>query len=85
MNSGRSSLLQLDLLVDRLADDVENAAERFRANRNSDWQTRVDGVHAAADAVSRAHRHGANPVVAKVRLGFATSVLPSSIATSTAL
>ena len=53
-------------LVDRLADDVHDAAERLRADRHADL--RAGGVDrlAAGQAVGRVHRDGADDVLAEV-------------------
>ena len=69
-------------LVDRLADDVEDAAERLRADRHGDRAARVLHHRAAAQAVGGAHRDGAHPVVAEVRLrleGEDAAVVPGHL------
>ena len=51
-------------LVDGLADDVQDAAERLGADRDRDGRARVDRLHAADEAVGRLHGDGPDPVVA---------------------
>ena len=58
------------LAVDRLADDVEEAAQRLWADRNGDGLAGRDDLHPAAQAVARVHRDRAHPVVAEVLLHF---------------
>ena len=53
-------------LVDRLADDVHDPAERLGADRHADLRAgRVDRL-AAGQAVGRVHRDGADDVLAEV-------------------
>jgi hypothetical protein len=59
------------LLVDRFAQNVEDAAEGHLADRHRDWAARVGGVDAAGEAVRSGHGHAADPVVAEVLLDFA--------------
>ena len=69
-------------LVDRLADDVEDAAERLRADRDGDRAARVLHRRAAAEAVGGAHGDGAHRVVAEVRLrlqGEDAAVVPGHL------
>src|SRR4051794_7084430 len=59
------------LLVDRLAQDVEHAAERRGSNGNADRRARVDGLCATRQSVGRGHGNGAHPVVAEMLLDLA--------------
>ena len=56
------------LLVDRVAEDVPEPAERHVADGHRDRRARVDHVDAAREAVGRVHRDGAHAVVAEVLL-----------------
>jgi hypothetical protein len=58
------------LPIDRVAEDVENAPERGRPDRDADRAARRACLGAARDAVGRRHRHRAHPVVAEVLLHF---------------
>ncbi len=62
------------LLVDRLSQDVEDAAERDIADRHHDRSARVEHLDAAGEAVGRGHGHGADPVVAEVLLDLANDL-----------
>jgi hypothetical protein len=53
-------------LVDRLADDVDDAAERLGADRHRDLRAGVDHFLAAGEAVGRVHRDRAHGVLAEV-------------------
>ena len=53
-------------LVDRLAEDVEDAAEGLASDRNRDRRAGVDGLHAADHAVGRLHGDAAHLVLADV-------------------
>ena len=66
----RPALLRLDIarVVDRLAEEVEDPAERVLAHRDRDRPAGVDHVVAALEAVGRVHRDGADAVVAEVLL-----------------
>ena len=57
-------------LVDRLADDVEDAAERLRADRHADLRAGVGHVLAAGQALGRVHRDGADGVLAEMLRDF---------------
>ena len=59
------------LLVDRLAQDVEDAAQGDLADRDRDRAAGVDDVDAAGKAVRGGHGHAADPVVAQVLLDLA--------------
>ena len=59
------------LAVDRVAEDVEDAAEGRLADRHRDRGAGVADVDAAGEAVGRGHRDGADPVVAEVLLDLA--------------
>ena len=64
----RQVLVRLDraALVDGIADDVEDAAEHFVADRHHDRRLGVDDLHAAHEAVGRVHGDGAHRVLAEV-------------------
>ena len=57
--------------VDRLAEEVEHAAEDFHADGHADRRAGVDDLHAADQAVGRAQRDGADAVAAEVLLDLA--------------
>ena len=56
--------------VNRLADDVHDAAEAFIANRNRDRRAGVGHVLAANQTFGRVHGDGANGVFAQVLRDF---------------
>jgi hypothetical protein len=58
-------------LVDRLAQQVEDAAQRLAAHRHRDRPAGVDDLDAAREAVGAVHRHGADAVIAQVLLDLA--------------
>ena len=67
----RPALLRLDRAireVDRLAEHVQHAAERRRADRHRDRRVGVEGLHAALHAVGGLHRDRADAVLAEVLL-----------------
>jgi hypothetical protein len=66
-------LLGLDLagVVDRVAEEVEDAPERPVADGNGDRTSRVDDLVAALEAVGGVHRHCPHAVVAEVLLDLA--------------
>ena len=55
-------------LVDRLADHVEDAAQRRAAHRHGDGAAGIDGLHAADHALGRLHGDGADAAFAEVLL-----------------
>ena len=57
--------------VDRLAEQVEHAAERLLADRHRDRAAGVDDLHAADHAVGRAEGDAADAAAAEVLLHFA--------------
>ena len=61
-------------LVDRLADDVEHAAQRLLAHGHADGAAEVDGLHAANHAFGGFHGHGADAAFAEVLLHFEDDV-----------
>src|SRR3954449_13335665 len=61
-------------LVDRLAEQVEDAPEGDVADRHGDRATRVDDLGPAREAVRRIHRDRADAVVAEVLLDLADQV-----------
>ena len=66
MDRGRHVAADRAALVDRLADDVHDAAERLRTDGNADLRSgRLDRL-AAGQAVGRVHRDGADDVLAEV-------------------
>ena len=69
----RPALLGLDRLaeVDRLAEQVEDAAQRRLPDRDGDRAAGVDDLGAARKAVRRVHRDRAHAVVAEVLLHLA--------------
>ena len=64
-------LRQILAEVDRLAEQVEDAAERGLADGHRDRRARVHDLEAAGEAVGRVHRDGAHAVVAEVLLDLA--------------
>src|SRR6185369_13697129 len=56
--------------VDRLADDVDQTAERFRADRHGDWIAGVADLHPAHQALRRVHRDAAYGVFAQMLRDF---------------
>ena len=64
----RSSVFDLAALVDRLAEQVEDAAERLLADGHGDRPAGVADLGAAREAVGGVHRHRADAVVAEVLL-----------------
>ena len=61
-------------VVDRLAEDVPEAAERLLADRDADRRAGVDHVDAARQAVGRIHRDRADAVVPEVLLDLGDQV-----------
>ena len=55
-------------LVDWLADDVEDAAQRLLAHGHADGTAEVDGLHAVHHAVGGFHGHGADAPLAQMLL-----------------
>ena len=72
----RPALLGLDraAAVDRLADQVEHAAQRGRADRHLDRRAGVEALLAADHAVGAAQRDAADAAAAQVLLHFAGQV-----------
>src|SRR3954449_10143609 len=66
--------LDLAALVDRLAEQVEDAPERDVADRHGDRPAGVDDLGPAREAVGRVHRDRADAVVAEVLLHLADQV-----------
>ena len=60
--------------VHRLAEHVQHAAERRRADRHRDRRAGVAHPHAALHAVGRLHRHRAHAVLAQVLLHLGDDV-----------
>ena len=60
--------------VDRLAEQVEHAAQRGLADRHLDRRAGVDALHAADHAVGAAQGHAADAAAAQVLLHFAGQV-----------
>ena len=69
--SARCPRVDLVALVDRLAEQVEDAAERRLADGHADRPAGVAHLGAAREAVGRVHGHGAHAVVAQVLLHLA--------------
>ncbi len=67
------ALLHVDraAVVDRLAQEIEHAAEGFLADGNGQGRAGIDAIHAAAQAVGDAQGHGAHLAAAEVLLHFA--------------
>ena len=63
--------IDVALQVDRLAEDVEDAAEGRLADRHRDRAAGVADLRAAGEAVRRGHGDRADPVVAEVLLDLA--------------
>ena len=61
-------------VVDRLAEDVPEAAERLLADRDADRRAGVDHVDSARQAVGRVHGDRADAVVAQVLLHLGDQV-----------
>ena len=53
-------------MVNGLAEHVEHAPEAFLADRHLDWCSGILCVHAAHDAVCRAHRYAAGHIVSQM-------------------
>ena len=69
---GQRSLTSIVVaLVDRLAEQVEDAPERDVADRHRDRAAGVDDLHAAREAVGGVHGDRADAVVAEVLLHLA--------------
>ncbi len=62
--------LHVAFAVDRLADDVEEPAERGLADRDGDGPAGPCRVHTAAEPIGSGHGDGAHPIVAEVLLDF---------------
>ncbi len=56
--------------IDRFADDVHDAAERFLADRDADAVARVADFHAADESVGGVHRDAAHGVLTEVLRHF---------------
>ena len=67
----RSVALHRRAVVDRLAEQVEDPAQRLLADRDGDRTAGVDHLGAALQAVGGVHRHRADAVVAEVLLDLA--------------
>ena len=62
------------LLVDRLADDVPNAAQGVGADGHHDRMTRILNIQTADETVGGAHGNGADEVSGQVRLHLENEV-----------
>ena len=60
--------------VDRFAEHVQHAAERFGTDRHRDRRAGVDHAHAALQAVGRLHRDGADTAFAQVLFDLGDNV-----------
>ena len=69
-------------LVDGLAQDVEQAAQRGLAHRHRDRRAGVDDLDAARQTVGGVHGHGAHLVVAQVLLHLGDEVDRLAVAVS---
>ena len=77
---GQRSLTSIGVaLVDRLAEQVEDAPERDVADRHGDRAAGVDDLDAAREAVGRVHRDRAHAVVAEVLLDLADEVRADAV------
>ena len=54
------------IMVNRLAQNVEDTAENFIADRNRDRSARINGLHATGKTIGRAHSDAAGHAVAEV-------------------
>ncbi len=54
--------------IDRVADDVDHAAQGLAAHRNADRSTQINGLHATNHTVGRLHGHRADAALAEVLL-----------------
>src|SRR4029077_17560147 len=61
-------------VVDRLAEDVPETAERLLAHRDAGRRARVDDVDTARQTIGRVHGDGADAVVAQVLLHLGDQV-----------
>ena len=61
-------------VVDRLAEHVQDPAERLRTDRDGDRGAEILGDHAALHAIGRLHRDGADAVLAQVLLDLGDDV-----------
>ena len=61
-------------LVDRIADDVEHAAQGLAAHGHGDGAAQVDGLHAAHHALGGLHGNAAHPAFAQLLLHFQDDV-----------
>jgi hypothetical protein len=68
-------VLQLRAFVDDVADDVHDAAQNFRTDRNGDGIARVDDFRTACQTVGHVHRDAAHCVFAKVLRDFENEAL----------
>ena len=76
---------ELVAVVDRLAEQVEDAAEGHVADRDRDRAAGVDDLVAALQAVGRVHRDRADAVVAEVLLDLADQLGRFAVAVAAAL
>jgi peptide chain release factor 1 len=60
--------LHITRLVNRIAEHIEDATERSRANWDRDWRAKIGCLCAARKAVSCGHGNSADAIVAKVLL-----------------
>jgi hypothetical protein len=65
--------------VDRLADDVHDAAERFVANRNHDRSAGVDDFLAADQTFGRIHGDGADGVFTQMLRHFENQAVAAKV------
>ena len=75
----RSSVSTSPHVVDRLAEEVEDPAERVVAHRDRDRPAGVDHVVAPLEAVGGVHRDRANAVVAEVLLHLQRQIHSSAL------
>ena len=61
-------------IVDRVAEQIENASEGGLTDRNHNWAAGINRVHTADKTVRRAERDGANDVVPEVLCYFTNEI-----------
>ena len=66
MNGQRLLGLDRPFAVDRLAQHVEQTAERLAADRHRDGRAGISDLHPTDQSVGTGHGHGSHPVLAKV-------------------
>ena len=80
MNRIKGLGIHRTLLVNRFADDVEDASQCRRPDGYRDGLTRVNRDHTAAQSIARIHRDGADPVIAELLLNLKDQVVVTAAA-----